>query len=82
MPAIATWLGRELNVLQKQLGQILAEVPGVLRRCPLAERYRWQLEELRVSLFAQTLGNAWTEVSSKRLRELWPQVVAQVQALG
>jgi ATP-dependent helicase HrpA len=40
---------------------------------PAAVRYRWLLEELRVSLFAQTLGTA-APVSAKRLEEQWERV--------
>ncbi|HID81909.1 MAG TPA: DUF3418 domain-containing protein, partial [Thiotrichales bacterium] len=36
-------------------------------------QYRWQLEELRVSLFAQELGTK-TPVSVKRLDRLWKEV--------
>jgi len=37
------------------------------------ERYRWMLEEYRVSLFAQELGTAHP-VSAKRLERLWEKV--------
>src|SRR5690606_27868084 len=37
--------------------------------------YRWLLEELRVSLFAQALGTA-RPVSTKRLEEAWQRAVA------
>jgi ATP-dependent helicase HrpA len=37
------------------------------------KRYRWMLEEYRVSLFAQKLGTA-LPVSEKRLEELWSKV--------
>ena len=40
---------------------------------PELERYRWMLEELRVSLFAQELGTSFP-VSMKRLRQQWGQV--------
>lgn len=40
---------------------------------PVLETYRWWLQELRVSLFAQELGTSLT-VSPKRLDELWLQV--------
>jgi ATP-dependent helicase HrpA len=41
-------------------------------------RYRWLLEEYRVSLFAQTLGTR-EPASAKRLRELWEQVRKEKQ---
>jgi ATP-dependent helicase HrpA len=65
-------LSRELTPLQQQLDDLLrrkvdpASSPSLLR-------YRWLLEEYRVSLFAQTLGTR-EPVSAKRLRELWEQV--------
>jgi ATP-dependent helicase HrpA len=37
--------------------------------------YRWLLEELRVSLFAQALGTV-RPVSTKRLEQLWQRAVA------
>ena len=38
-------------------------------------RYRWMLEEFRVSLFAQSLGTV-ARVSEKRLDELWREASA------
>lgn len=43
---------------------------------PALREYRWWLEELRVSLFAQTLGTQVT-VSSKRLDKQWLLVLDQ-----
>jgi ATP-dependent helicase HrpA len=40
---------------------------------PQLELYRWMLEELRVSLFAQQLGTSQT-VSIKRLEKQWAKV--------
>ncbi|MFK8066990.1 MAG: ATP-dependent RNA helicase HrpA [Gammaproteobacteria bacterium] len=37
------------------------------------ENYRWMIEELRVSLFAQELGTS-CPVSEKRLEKLWAQI--------
>ena len=42
------------------------------------QRYRWMLEELRVSLFAQELGTS-EPVSVQRLERQWLQVA---EALG
>lgn len=42
-------------------------------RDPQLERYRWLLEEYRVSLFAQELGTR-EKVSERRLQEVWQQV--------
>jgi ATP-dependent helicase HrpA len=44
-----------------------------LRINPELMRYRWLLEELRVSFFAQALGTS-VPVSAKRVREQWNQV--------
>ena len=43
------------------------------REDPELERYRWLLEEYRVSLFAQELGTA-EPVSRKRLESQWSRV--------
>ncbi|BFM06594.1 ATP-dependent RNA helicase HrpA [Halioxenophilus aromaticivorans] len=43
----------------------------------LLQRYRWMIEELRVSLFAQTLGTR-SPVSSKRLRALWDELYSSM----
>lgn len=43
---------------------------------PQLEEYRWLLEELRVSLFAQQLGTA-VKVSPQRLEKLWTQLAAR-----
>jgi ATP-dependent helicase HrpA len=51
----------------------LAERKGV--RDPRLEEFRWLLEELRVSLFAQELRTP-QPVSVKRLEKAWEQVVA------
>ncbi len=50
------------------------ECPGLLQICPPAQRYRWMLEEFRVSLFAQSLGTRQA-ISEKRLQEQWLEVV-------
>ena len=44
-----------------------------------AERYRWLLEECRVSVFAQALGTS-EPASLQRLDRLWAQVVGQTDA--
>ena len=45
------------------------------RRDPELERYRWMLEEFRVSLFAQELGTAY-RISERRLDAQWSRVSA------
>src|SRR5690606_29074417 len=72
-------LARELIPLQKQLVELRTQYPDLLARSATALRYRWLLEELRVSLFAQALGTV-EPVSIKRLRDLWPQVRAEAEA--
>ncbi|MDO3386955.1 ATP-dependent RNA helicase HrpA [Gilvimarinus sp. SDUM040013] len=47
-----------------------------LHENPLLARYRWSLEELRVSLFAQTLKTRFP-VSGKRLNKLWMEITGQ-----
>jgi len=42
---------------------------------PQLDEFRWLIEELRVSLFAQTLGTS-VKVSPQRLDSAWQQVVA------
>jgi len=43
------------------------------RRDPELDRYRWMLEEYRISLFAQELGTAF-RISPKRLQSQWRKV--------
>ena len=43
------------------------------RRDPELARYRWMMEEFRISVFAQELGTAYP-ISRKRLDEQWAQV--------
>src|SRR5690606_13898239 len=40
---------------------------------PELERFRWMLEEFRISLFAQELGTAFS-ISAKRLDKQWEKV--------
>lgn len=40
----------------------------------LLTEYRWQLEEFRISLFAQELGTS-KPVSAKRLKKLWKSII-------
>ncbi len=43
----------------------------------LLQQYRWQIEELRVSLFAQTLKTS-QPVSSKRLERQWQEILVNL----
>ena len=51
-------------------GQVKGEAP------PALEDFRWQLEELRISLFAQELKTPYP-VSAKRLDKLWNELARQ-----
>jgi len=62
-----------LEALWAPLGEIQAQRPELALVCPAAMRFRWMLEEFRVSLFAQSLGTK-TAVSQKRLEEQWREV--------
>ena len=62
-----------LQELAEPLWNAAHDRPGLLLLCPAAAQYRWMLEELRVSLFAQNLGTRQA-VSEKRLQEQWRTV--------
>jgi ATP-dependent helicase HrpA len=62
-----------LQALAEPLWNAVRDRPGLLLLCPAAAQYRWMLEELRVSLFAQNLGTRQA-VSEKRLQEQWRTV--------
>jgi ATP-dependent helicase HrpA len=62
-----------LEELVSPLQALLEQRPGVVLLTESVSRYRWMLEEFRVSLFAQNLGTRQA-VSEKRLREQWQAV--------
>jgi ATP-dependent helicase HrpA len=62
-----------LEPLVSPLLDALHQRPALLADCEVAERYRWMLEEFRVSLFAQQLGTR-QPVSQKRLVAQWAEV--------
>jgi ATP-dependent helicase HrpA len=64
---------------EEDLTELLARRPGVLLLSEPAMRFRWLLEEFRVSLFAQNLGTRQA-VSSKRLQAQWEEVEAWLKA--
>lgn len=68
----------ELNDLWQRY-EGLIEQKGSLwgQNNPLLQKYRWMIEELRVSYFAQTLGTN-VPVSAKRLNALWQEILAQL----
>ncbi|MGV6857797.1 MAG: ATP-dependent RNA helicase HrpA [bacterium] len=49
------------------------ELPEDKRRHPQVQEYRWLLEELRISIFAQELGTQ-QKVSPKRLDSFWKNI--------
>ncbi len=59
--------------LEAPLFDYLGAAPEGLALNPELLEYRWMLEELRVSFFAQSLGTA-QPVSAKRLLEQWSRV--------
>jgi ATP-dependent helicase HrpA len=73
-------LSRELSPLETQLDELRRKESDLLERNPEALRYRWLLEELRVSLFAQQLGTL-EPVSVKRLRDQWQRVLERQIAI-
>jgi ATP-dependent helicase HrpA len=62
-----------LAELTEPLSQWLLQHPQALESSPPLAEYRWMLEELRVSFFAQSLGTA-QPVSVKRLGQQWAEV--------
>ena len=58
----------------------------LIKRCPLGsgtlrekiEVFRWQIEELKTSVFAQELGTDGA-VSSKRLRQLQADILSELE---
>ena len=62
---VRTWWAMHDERLQKHQGEGIND--------PELERFRWMIEELRVSLFAQELGTS-ESVSPKRMRKQWERV--------
>jgi ATP-dependent helicase HrpA len=63
----------ELRPLEQRWQRRVAERRGVADA--RLDEFRWQLEELRVSLFAQELRTP-QPVSAKRLEKVWTQIAA------
>tara|TARA_Y100001934_G_scaffold7688_1_gene10373 strand:+ start:5538 stop:9491 length:3954 start_codon:yes stop_codon:yes gene_type:complete len=76
LPETASRDGDHMALVQK-LTERLEGLSGPVRSNPEVEpevlQYRWMLEELRVSLFAQQLGTS-VPVSGKRLDRQWDKV--------
>ena len=62
----------ELKPLEQRYWRLLAERKG--QKDVRLEEFRWLLEELRVSFFAQELRTP-QPVSVKRLEKVWQQLV-------
>ena len=62
-----------LQSLAEPMKQAAHNRDKLIDLCPAAKQYRWMLEELRVSLFAQQLGTRQA-VSQKRLQQQWLEV--------
>jgi ATP-dependent helicase HrpA len=72
-PARDARLMSEVKPLEQRYSRRLAELKGT--RDARLDDFRWQLEELRVSLFAQELRTP-QPVSVKRLDKVWAQIVS------
>jgi len=72
-PGRDTKLMSEIKPLEQRYSRRVAELKGT--RDARLEDFRWQLEELRVSLFAQELRTP-QPVSIKRLDKVWAQIVS------
>jgi len=70
-PARDTARMAEVRIAEQRWLKRMAELKG--RRDPRLDEYRWLLEELRVSLFAQELRTP-QPVSGKRLDKAWQQL--------
>ncbi|MGE4329243.1 ATP-dependent RNA helicase HrpA [Diaphorobacter sp.] len=64
---------KELQPLEQRYWRLVAERKG--QQDARMHEYRWMLEELRVSFFAQELRTPYP-VSTKRLDKLWSQLVS------
>jgi ATP-dependent helicase HrpA len=68
-----------LETVAARLWQAQQSRPQLLAVCAEALRYRWMLEEFRVSLFAQSLGTRQA-ISAKRLDEQWEKVAQWINS--
>ena len=69
---------RLLESLGAPFWLVLEQRPGLCLESQAALQYRWMLEELRVSLYAQSLGTRLA-VSEKRLQEQWQGVLQWIK---
>ena len=64
---------QEVNIFWQQYLLHLAKTPKNLIKNENLQEFRWQIEELRISLFAQELKTP-QPISSKRLKKLWETI--------
>ncbi len=74
-PARDRQAAQEVAPLVESLETRWAAIPETESPDPELQRFRWLLEELRVSLFAQELGTV-ERVSAKRLQRQWKESLA------
>jgi ATP-dependent helicase HrpA len=74
-PSADAPLEQEVRVAEARLERWRELVPPEWPWPEAVVEYRWMIEELRVSLFAQTLGTV-RPVSAKRLQQAWQRAVA------
>jgi ATP-dependent helicase HrpA len=63
---------KELQPLEQRYWRLVAERKG--QQDARMQEYRWMLEEMRVSFFAQELRTPYP-VSAKRLDKVWAQLM-------
>lgn len=68
-------LQEQVDAVESAYADLLESLPAARRLAPEVTDIGWQIEELRVGLFAQTLGTA-RPVSEKRVRKAIAQVAA------
>mgnify|MGYP003556231616 FL=1 len=64
---------QEVTIFWQQYLQHLAKNPKTPIKNENLQEFRWQIEELRISLFAQELKTP-QPISSKRLKKLWETI--------
>ena len=67
-------LAADILALQKAYGDLVARGTALGLSPTKIEEFRWHLEELRVSVFAQELRTS-VPVSVKRMEDLWTAIV-------
>ncbi|MBO1766971.1 ATP-dependent RNA helicase HrpA [Allobranchiibius sp. GilTou38] len=65
----------EVHAVERELGDLIEGLPPARRREDAVRRLRWQVQELRISFFAQRLGTSGA-VSVQRLRKAMDRIEA------